>query len=118
MTLTIANVEIASPGDANPEVRRAVTMQGTAHADVSGRMVYVGRALGDEDIPPEGLEGKVALIERGDATFEEKVQSSQGSGSSRSGHLQQRAQLDLRLVAELVEHPSGCRKPRHWSRPG
>ena len=38
----------------------------------SGVLVSVGRALRD-DVPPGGLVGKIALIERGDITFESKV---------------------------------------------
>lgn len=39
---------------------------------VSGILVHVGKAFG-EDIPLEGLEGMIAVIQRGNITFEEKV---------------------------------------------
>ncbi len=47
-----------------------MTLSGLGHA--TGALVSVGRALADE-IPTEGLAGYIALIERGDITFEEKV---------------------------------------------
>ena len=40
---------------------------------VSGVLRFVGKAF-EEDIPAEGLEGVIALIERGEITFEEKVE--------------------------------------------
>ena len=47
---------------------------GMSHEGVaSGVLRFVGRAF-EEDIPAEGLEGIVALIERGEITFEEKVE--------------------------------------------
>ena len=52
---------------------RAFPMWMTAAGAVSGQMVDVGRALSD-DIPNGGLEGRIALIERGGfITFDEKV---------------------------------------------
>ncbi len=44
----------------------------TAAGVVTGQVVGVGKALPD-DIPSEGLVGKIALIERGEITFDEKV---------------------------------------------
>ena len=51
---------------------RAFPMWMTAAGVVTGQVVDVGRAL-PEDIPSDGLEGKIALIERGEKTFDEKV---------------------------------------------
>ena len=51
---------------------RAFPMWMTAAGMVTAQVVDVGRAL-PEDIPSEGLEGKIALIERGEITFDEKV---------------------------------------------
>ncbi len=44
----------------------------TAAGVVTAQVVDVGKALPD-DIPSEGLAGKIALIERGESTFDEKV---------------------------------------------
>ena len=44
----------------------------TAAGMVTAQVVDVGKALPD-DIPSEGLAGKIALIERGEITFDEKV---------------------------------------------
>ena len=51
---------------------RAFPMWMTAAGVVTGQIVDVGRALSD-DIPSEGIEGRIALIERGEKTFDEKV---------------------------------------------
>ena len=51
---------------------RAFPMWMTAAGVVTGQVVDVGRAL-PEDIPSDGLEGKIALIERGEITFDAKV---------------------------------------------
>ena len=48
---------------------------------VSGPLVHVGLAK-DEDIPGEGLTGRIALIQRGEITFEEKVTRVAGAGAS------------------------------------
>ncbi|MCY4530356.1 MAG: M28 family metallopeptidase [Chloroflexi bacterium] len=51
---------------------QAFPMWMTAAGVVTGQMVDVGRALSD-DIPNDGLDGRIALIERGEVTFDEKV---------------------------------------------
>ena len=51
---------------------RAFPMWMTAAGVVTGQVVDVGRAL-PEDIPSDGLEGKIALIERGEISFDAKV---------------------------------------------
>ena len=58
-------------GDEMPDLR-AVPMAMTGLGDVSAPLVSVGRAL-EDDLPSAGLEGVIALIERGEITFEEKV---------------------------------------------
>ena len=58
-------------GDDRPDLR-AVPMAMTGLGDVSAPLVSVGKAL-EEEIPDDGLEGYIALIERGEITFEEKV---------------------------------------------
>ena len=47
-------------------------LTGTADGAVTGTLATVGLAK-LEDIPADGLEGKIALIERGDITFSSKV---------------------------------------------
>ncbi len=49
-------------------IRMALSGEGAA----AGPLTRVGRAF-SEDIPAGGLDGKIALIERGDISFEEKV---------------------------------------------
>ena len=58
-------------GDGRPDLR-AVPMAMSGLGDVTAPLVSVGKAF-EEDIPDEGLDGVIALIERGQITFEEKV---------------------------------------------
>ena len=51
-----------------------------ARGSPHGLLTYVDRAF-EDDIPSEGLDGKVALIERGDITFEEKVKRVADAGA-------------------------------------
>ncbi len=51
---------------------RAFPMWMTAVGKVTAEVAEVGKALPD-DIPSEGLDGKIALIERGEITFDAKV---------------------------------------------
>ncbi len=57
-----------------PEDRdvRSLPMTLSGEGEASGSLVYVGKAR-DGDLPPEPLTGKVALIQRGEITFNEKV---------------------------------------------
>lgn len=58
----------------SPEARdiQAIPMSLSGMGAESGVLVDVGRAF-EEDIPADGLEGKIAFIERGVISFEEKV---------------------------------------------
>lgn len=58
----------------SPEERtlRSLPMSMSGTGDATAALVHVGQAFA-EDIPEEGLQGKIALIERGVITFEEKV---------------------------------------------
>ena len=58
----------------------AIPMTGTGSDDVMGRLVPVGRAL-EGEVPAEGLEFAIALIERGEITFEEKVRRVSDAGA-------------------------------------
>ena len=58
-------------GEDMPELQ-ALPMSQTGFGDVIAPIVSVGRAL-EEDIPEDGLQDAIALIERGLITFEEKV---------------------------------------------
>ena len=50
----------------------SIPLANTGYGDVTAPVVHVGRAF-EEDIPDEGLQGVIALVERGEITFEEKV---------------------------------------------
>ena len=64
-------VVMASPGDRR--VIRATALQGAVFGAATGTLAHVGLA-GPGDIPEEGLEGKIALIERGEFSYGKKVE--------------------------------------------
>lgn len=62
---------IVLAGEDMPELR-AMPLAKTGHGDVIAPIVSVGKAF-EDDIPEDGLQGAIALIERGEITFQEKV---------------------------------------------
>ena len=70
-TALMSNVEF-SPGSEDPYRFHAFAMTGSSEGTKVGTLADVGRAF-EGDIPSEGLDGRVALIERGEITFQEKV---------------------------------------------
>ena len=66
-------------GDGRPDLR-AVPMAMSGLGDVTAPLVSVDKAF-EEDIPDEGLDGVIALIERGQITFEEKVNRVANAGA-------------------------------------
>ena len=61
-----------SSGEGEATQVPAVRMYLTAMGEAIGDLVYIDLAL-EDDIPTEGLDGKVALVRRGDIRFEEKI---------------------------------------------
>ena len=57
--------------DVSGEALEVGIMDNAASGTGNGQLVYIGLGR-EEDIPAEGLEGKVALIRRGELTFQEK----------------------------------------------
>lgn len=55
-------------------------LSGTAEGEASGILTHVDRALPD-DIPDQGLEGRIALIQRGTITFRQKVNRAGQAGA-------------------------------------
>ena len=80
VTLPVAKVELVLPTADAPDPPRTVPISTSIHGIATGLLTDVGRAF-EDDIPAEGLEGRVALIERGDITFEEKVKRVADSGA-------------------------------------
>ena len=58
-------------GEDMPELR-AIPLAETGLGDVIAPIVFAGKAF-EDDIPDDGLDGAIALIERGEITFQEKV---------------------------------------------
>ena len=78
-TYHTVETEAATLG-ANPAQFRAIPLTFSARGNVEGPLEYVGLAQ-EGDVPEDGLAGKVALIERGIITFEEKVSRVASSGA-------------------------------------
>ena len=72
-----ANFSIVDP---NPEILEANILRGTPSGEASAELVLAGLAR-PGDLPAEGLEGKIALIERGEITFGSKVSEVYNSGA-------------------------------------
>ena len=70
-TALVSNVEF-SPGSEDPYRFESFPMTGSSEGTKAGVLADAGKAF-EEDIPTGGLDGKVALIERGTITFQEKV---------------------------------------------
>ncbi|MFQ6026749.1 MAG: DUF4910 domain-containing protein [Dehalococcoidia bacterium] len=72
---------INSSGTGPDQISEALPLAGAASGEAQGSLVSVG--LGRlSDLPPEGLEGKIALVERGQFTFGQKVRQAQEAGAS------------------------------------
>ena len=75
-----ARLSLTLPDGAAAEEIPAFPLDGSAFGEVSGPLVFVG--LGQaEDLPSGGLDGKIALIERGEITFRSKVNQVAGAGA-------------------------------------
>lgn len=80
VTLPVAKVELVLPTGDAPEAPQTVPIRPSIHGIATGLLTYVERAF-EDDIPADGLEGRIALIERGDITFEEKVKRVADAGA-------------------------------------
>ena len=67
-----AEVRLARVPDADSDAIETLPIWGSIEGTGMGTLADAGKAF-EEDIPDGGLDGKVALIERGNITFEEKV---------------------------------------------
>ncbi|HZA23702.1 MAG TPA: M20/M25/M40 family metallo-hydrolase, partial [Dehalococcoidia bacterium] len=65
------------PGSEKIEV---LPLSGSSFGEASGALVSVGLGR-TEDIPAEGLEGTIALIERGEITFQRKARNARDAGA-------------------------------------
>jgi len=68
----LSGLTIDPSAEGSPEKVEAIPLGRSATGSVSGALLAVGLAR-DEDIPEGGMEGKIALVERGQITFSEKV---------------------------------------------
>ena len=71
-TRPFAEVRLARVPDADSNAIETLPIWGSIEGTGTGTLADAGKAF-EEDIPDSGLDGKVALIERGNITFQEKV---------------------------------------------
>jgi aminopeptidase YwaD len=71
---------IVSPGNPSAERIEAIPLSGSGGGEVSGNLVPVGLAQ-PQDILEAGLEGKIALAERGLIPFGEKASNARSAGA-------------------------------------
>ena len=72
VTVKRARVKLTSGSHDILESPRALALTDSPFETATGRLTYVERAH-EKEIPDDGLDGQIALITRGDITFEEKV---------------------------------------------
>ena len=63
-----------------PESVESISLVGSGVGEASGVLVPIGLGR-EEDLPEEGLEGKIVLAERGLITFEQKVSRARDAGA-------------------------------------
>lgn len=80
VTLPVAKVDLVLPTGDAPESPRSIPISTSIHGIATGLLTYVDRAF-EDDIPADGLDGRIALIERGSITFEEKVKRVADAGA-------------------------------------
>ena len=76
----ISTVEVTADGSGEGDLLESRYIGASTEGMAWGTLAGAGMAF-EEDIPAEGLEGKVALIERGTITFEEKVNRVSDAGA-------------------------------------
>ena len=77
----LTTVEFSLDFTSTPEIIETLPLDGSVvEKTLIGAIAEVGQAF-EEDIPPEGLNGKIALIERGTITFQEKVNRVEDAGA-------------------------------------
>ncbi len=116
-TVDLLNAEVGfdtTNGD-TPGSPRAFPISMSIHGSADGTLIYAGRAL-EDDIPAGGLENRVALIERGRITFEEKVNRVADAGAvgaiifnNREGLFRGTFTSESRIPAVAVSQSDGRR---------
>ena len=72
VSLLRADVQVDTAAGGAPYSPGAIPISMSIHGSANGVLADAGRGF-EDDIPGGGLEGRIALIERGTITFEEKV---------------------------------------------
>ncbi len=110
-----ASLTVDAPAGWGEDAPRARPLTGSAPGNVSGLVEFVGLAR-EEDIPGEGLDGKIALIERGEITFGSKVGRVRDAGAeaaivfnNQPGGFQGRLGRGAEIPAIAISQANGVR---------
>ncbi len=71
-----------APGPSSVTSIPAISLRGSGDETVEGRRLIVAGIGRPDDFPAAGLDGAIALIERGDLTFAQKVRNAIAAGAS------------------------------------
>ncbi len=77
---TVSSVVVGPEAPAGLEAIQSLPITDSFEGEATGELVFVGLAL-ESDIGEQRLDGKVALIERGTITFQEKVERVEAAGA-------------------------------------
>lgn len=108
-------VSVAPAPDGLPSTLDAYRIAMSGEGTAEGVLADAGAGL-EGDIPPDGLAGKVALIERGTITFEEKVHRAADAGAVAAvifnnidGHFSGTLSTAADIPAASIDRESGLR---------
>ena len=99
---SVAVIPVAPPG---LEAIPSLPIEHSAGGQATGELVYVGRAL-EGEIEDERLDGKIALIERGIDTFQEKTARAEAAGAEAALIFNSRSGLFEGVMVDLDDLPS------------
>jgi aminopeptidase YwaD len=74
----VSHLEVLSPASTTLD---AITLRLSASGETSGGLLAAGIGR-PEDFPPEGMAGRLALVQRGELTFSDKVANATAAGAS------------------------------------
>ena len=79
-TAPVGTIPVAAVAMQSGNTFSAATVDGSVHGDVAGPYVICG--MGYPQDFPAGVQGKIAVIQRGEITFNEKVRNAQAAGAT------------------------------------
>lgn len=112
-TARMGSIPVAAVTMQNGTSVTAATIQGSSRGEFNG--TYVACGLGNPEDFPTGVRGKIALIRRGEITFNQKVRNAEAAGAV-AVVIYNKDESDFRLWTLLrpdCESIDGCDDPTH-----